>query len=359
MDFTSTLLVWYEAHARQLPWRGTGNPYHVWLSEVILQQTRVAQGTAYYFRFLEHFPSIRALAEAPLDEVMRCWQGLGYYTRARNLHKAAQLVVNEHGGELPNNYEALKKLPGLGPYAAGAIASFAFNEAVPALDGNGYRVLARVFGLFEIPTKSVGQRLFRERCIALLDKQRPADFNQALIDFGALQCVPGMPHCAKCPMISFCYAYKHEQQQTLPHKEQPIALRVRYFHYIVLLDDEYTYLELRQAKDIWHSLYQFPLIETTKPLTWQTLVSETRFKKLFGEKVRLQEEVTEQMQKLTHQELHIRFFILEGCPTNAYYSLFERVQRTNIHSYQVPISIAKFLASAVAAPYFPAMKPLS
>ena len=353
MDFTTTLLGWYEAHARHLPWRGTGNPYHVWLSEVILQQTRVAQGTAYYFRFLEYFPTIRALADAPLDLVMKCWQGLGYYTRARNLHKAAKLVVAEYGGELPNNYEALRKLPGLGPYAAGAVASFAFNEAVPALDGNGYRVLARVLGIFEIPTKPAGQRLFRERCLELMDRQRPADFNQALIDFGALQCVPGTPHCAECPMKDFCYAYAHAKQHVLPLKETPNALRVRYFHYIVLLENNYTYIELRRTKDIWHSLYQFPLIETDAPLTWDELVKNTQFKTLFGKRITLREAVAEKVQKLTHQELHLRFFIVEGKLTATCRAQYERIERVAIHAHQVPISIAKFLASEVAAPYFP------
>lgn len=352
MDFTSTLLIWYGAHARQLPWRGTGNPYHVWLSEVILQQTRVAQGTAYYFRFLEHFPSIRALAEAPLDEVMKCWQGLGYYTRARNLHKAAQKVVAEYGGELPNRFEELKKLPGLGPYAAGAVASFAFNEAVPALDGNGYRVLARVFGIFEIPTTTKGAHLFRQHCFALMDKGRPADFNQALIDFGALQCVPGTPDCTVCPLTSSCYASKHHKQLELPLKATPIALRVRYFHYLILLDGDYTYIELRRAKDIWHSLYQFPLVESTKPLTGQELAAKSDFKELVAEGTKILTEVPETVQKLTHQELHLRFFILEGRPSDMSLSRFERIPRTSLPSYQVPICIAKFLTSEWAARFF-------
>ena len=351
MDFTLTLLAWYETHARQLPWRGTGNPYHVWLSEVILQQTRVSQGMTYYYRFLEKFPTIRALAKAPLDDVMKLWQGLGYYTRARNLHKAAQIVLEEYGGNLPNNYDALRKLPGLGPYAAGAVASFAFNEPVPALDGNGYRVLARVFGIFEIPTQPLGQRLFRQQCANLIDRLRPADFNQALIDFGALQCLPVRPRCSECPMTTFCYAYQHEQQQVLPLKNTKTELRVRYFHYLVLVDGNDTYLELRQTKDIWHSLYQFPLIETTLPLTTDKLRTEERFKTLVTQ-TELLHEANEKVQKLTHQELHIRFFIFRGTILPSVRSEFVQIPRSEWKKYQMPIALVKFLTSTLAAPYF-------
>ena len=340
MRFSATLLLWYEAHARQLPWRGTGNPYHVWLSEVILQQTRVAQGTSYYFRFLERFPTIEALAEAPLDEVMKCWQGLGYYTRARNLHKAARLLVEQYGGSLPANYEALRALPGLGPYAAGAVASFAFNLPVPAIDGNGYRVLSRVFGRFDDIATGAGQRAFRELAAAEMDAARPADFNQALIDFGATQCTPGIPDCTPCPMRSFCYAYMHEQQHALPVKGRKLELRKRYFHYLVLLHEGETYLELRRGRDIWHSLYQFPLIETDAPLDFAALEHTPEFETLLCEKAyRLIETTPERIQKLTHQELHLRFFLLETAAILP--SPYERVSLSALSTYQVPICIAR------------------
>ena len=347
MRFAETLLLWYEAHARHLPWRGTGNPYHVWLSEVILQQTRVSQGTSYYFRFLEQFPTIEALAAAPIDEVMKCWQGLGYYTRARNLHKAAQVVVTQHGGQLPADYEALRTLPGLGPYAAGAVASFAFNLPVPAIDGNGYRVLARVFGRFEEIAQGAGQRAFRELALAEMDTSRPADFNQALIDFGATQCLPGVPDCAPCPMRASCYAYAHEQQGVLPVKARKIELRKRYFHYVILLHEGKTYLELRRGRDIWHSLYQFPLIETPEVLDFASLRQTRPFEALVGmTPYTLRKEFPERVQKLTHQELHLRFFVVDSPVwlTEPY----QQVRLMALPSYQVPIAIARVVEELLA-----------
>lgn len=352
MLFTSLLLAWYESHARQLPWRGTGNPYHVWLSEVILQQTRVAQGIAYYYNFLEQFPTIHALATATLDQVLKCWQGLGYYTRARNLHKAAQLVVEKYGGELPSNYLELKSLPGLGAYSAGAVASFAFNIPVPAIDGNGYRVLARYFGKFEPTTTGAGQRVFRKLCEEQMTGAQPSDFNQALIDFGALVCIPGIPRCQECPLSYSCYAHKHQKQLELPLKTPPIKLRIRNFHYLVLLDGKYTYIEQRTNKDIWHSLYQFPLIEAEVCMEHAQLSRTQTFKQLITADCTLIEETPESVQKLTHQELHLRFFILKIIGGNTLPAPYLHVEQTSITDYQVPISIARFLASEVAKRYF-------
>ena len=342
MQFSETLLLWYERHGRHLPWRGTGNPYHVWLSEIILQQTRVAQGTAYYYRFLEHFPSITALANAPLEEVMKCWQGLGYYTRARNLHKAAKLLVAEYNGNLPADYEQLKRIPGLGPYAAGAVASFAYNLPAPAIDGNGYRVLARVFGLFAPPYKSAGQRSFRELCLKEMDKTRPGDFNQALIDFGALQCIAHGVQCTECPMTRFCYAYQYDKQEVLPLRAPSIVRRIRYFQYGILLDGEYTYLELRRAKDIWHSLYQFPLWETKAPMSSEQFVAYEPLQTLIGTDYTLKEKVLDIVQKLTHQELHISFFVLncrlkKQIPTN-----YLRILRERIKEYPMPATLVRY-----------------
>ncbi|MDR2802218.1 MAG: A/G-specific adenine glycosylase, partial [Prevotellaceae bacterium] len=198
MDFTAELLEWYRVHRRYLPWKQTGDPYKIWLSEIILQQTRVEQGEPYYRQFTERFPTVQALAAAPLDEVLRLWQGLGYYSRARHLHHTAQQIVAEHGGRFPRSREALLKLKGIGPYTAAAIASFAFKEAVPAIDGNGYRILSRVFGIEEPADTDAGKKLFAEIAAELIPAAHPDDFNQALMDFGSLVCTP-RPLCAGCP----------------------------------------------------------------------------------------------------------------------------------------------------------------
>ncbi|PID90466.1 MAG: hypothetical protein CSA97_02780 [Bacteroidetes bacterium] len=204
--FASILKVWFAEYGRDLPWRNNPDPYKVWVSEIILQQTRVAQGMPYYLNFVERFPTVADLANAPLDDVMKAWQGLGYYTRARNLHRAAKMVMEDYGGELPRTYAELLKLPGLGPYAAAAVASFAFHEAVPAIDGNVYRVLARVYGIFEQSGKAEGKKLFWKLAEDIIDRDEPHVFNQAIIDFGALQCTPGMPDCPPCPFSGQCYA---------------------------------------------------------------------------------------------------------------------------------------------------------
>ncbi|WP_230687726.1 A/G-specific adenine glycosylase [Hymenobacter ruricola] len=261
----SALLAWYPRHHRDLPWRHTRDPYAIWLSEVILQQTRVAQGLPYYETFLAAYPTVQEMAAAPEAEVLRYWQGLGYYSRARNMHRTAQQVVAEHGGKFPNTYAELLKLRGIGPYTAAAIASFAFDEAVAVLDGNVYRVLARIFGLHSDIAAPSSRKEFQAVADQHIPATAPADFNQAIMEFGAIQCTPAKPDCLFCPLQSQCWAFNHGQVALLPVKSKAKAARTRYFHYFVLRHGEQTYLRERREKDIWQGLYDFALAETTVP----------------------------------------------------------------------------------------------
>ena len=261
----AALLAWYPQHHRDLPWRHTRDPYAIWLSEVILQQTRVAQGLPYYETFLDAYPTVQELAAAPEAEVLRYWQGLGYYSRARNMHRTAQQVMAEHSGKFPGTYAGLIQLRGIGPYTAAAIASFAFDEVVAVLDGNVYRVLARIFGLHSDIAAPSSRKEFQAVADQHIPASAPADFNQAIMEFGAIQCTPAKPDCLFCPLQSQCWAFQHGHVALLPVKSKAKAARTRYFHYFVLRYGEHTYLRERREKDIWQGLYDFALAETTVP----------------------------------------------------------------------------------------------
>lgn len=260
---------WYEQEHRVLPWRETDDPYKIWVSEIILQQTRVAQGLSYYLRFVEQFPDVHALAAASEDEVLHLWQGLGYYTRARNLHRAARYVA-EHGGIVGGTdsnpaarFRQLCAMPGVGDYTAGAIASFAFDLPYPALDGNVYRVLARLYDCDMAFDTTAGKRYFRQLAEELLDTAHPRLFNSAIMEFGALQCVPQTPDCAACPLQDFCEAYAHHTASLLPVRKARTPLRDRYLNYTLYITREgMTLLHKREAQDIWRHLYEFPLVES-------------------------------------------------------------------------------------------------
>ncbi len=306
----SRLIDWYERHHRDLPWRNTTDPYRIWLSEIILQQTRVQQGLPYYQRFVEMYPAVEALAAAPEQEVLRLWQGLGYYSRARNLHACAKVVVSQHAGMFPNTYESLQKLPGIGKYTAAAIASFAFGEAVPVVDGNVYRVLARLFGEATDIGSPAAFRVFFQLANKLIDPNRPALFNQAIMEFGAMHCTPQKPLCLYCPLQQQCWAFAHNQQLALPIKVKKVVVRTRYFHYVVVsTPDGSLLMKQRPAGDIWQSLFDFYLQEAPAPL------EPEEFKDTFvGELLEQQPHYTispEYRHQLTHQRLQVRFYRLE------------------------------------------------
>ena len=274
-EIVARLFFWYDAHCRDLPWRTTRNPYYIWISEVILQQTRVVQGYDYFVRFIKRFPTVEALAEAPEDEVMRLWQGLGYYSRARNLHHAAKQVVSMGG--FPTNYDAIRSLKGVGDYTAAAIASFAFDEAKAAVDGNVCRVWSRVFGIGEPIDSARGKQMIVETAQALLPTAHAAKYNQAVMEFGALQCVPRNPDCMACPLAHKCVAFAEDRVGQLPAKFHKTKVTSRYLSYLYIHTDEALLLHKRTADDIWRNLYELPLIETSAPLDAEALFATPEF----------------------------------------------------------------------------------
>ena len=257
-EFTAVLLEWYDEHKRDLPWRETRDPYCIWISEIILQQTRVAQGLAYYERFMKRFPNVASLAEADEEEVLKYWQGLGYYSRARNLHAAARSMC----GAFPEQYAQVRALKGVGDYTAAAICSIAFGMPYAAVDGNVYRVLSRYFGV-ELPIDSPeGKKYFSFLANEMLDASAPGKYNQAIMDFGAMQCVPHSPNCQACPLAEGCHAFRKGCVDSLPCKQHKTQVSNRYFNYIYVRMGAYTFINKRQGNDIWKNLFEFPLIET-------------------------------------------------------------------------------------------------
>ncbi len=301
--FSKKIISWYEENKRDLPWRHTRDPYKVWLSEIILQQTRVAQGLPYYERFVENFPDIISLANAKEDRVLRLWQGLGYYSRARNLHACAKKVRDEQGGIFPKTFEELKKLPGIGAYTAAAIASIAFRETVAVVDGNVYRVLARVFGIDLDIMSNEGKAYFFKKANELIDKQQPDLFNQAMMEFGALHCTPRNPRCDSCIFMKTCIAYHKDQQSLLPVKAKKQAVRKRYFTYIIIEYCGRLLMRKRQHGDIWNGLYDFFLIEKPRLLNPAKLLLE--YKELEARTPSSVSEVYKHV--LSHQHLMTRF----------------------------------------------------
>lgn len=303
--FTKCLLHWYEIHHRSLPWRQTSDPYKIWLSEIILQQTRVNQGLPYYERFVENFPTVQHLARAEEREVLRLWQGLGYYSRARNLLSCARTVVSEYQGNFPNNYEELLRLKGVGRYTAAAIASFAFKEAVPVVDGNVMRLLSRYFGLEDDILQSTTWNKFFALAKENMYDPKPDIYNQALMEFGALQCKPASPNCIDCVLKANCFAFKHGLQSKLPVKIKKTKVQHVYLYYMVLQQGENLFLKERKAAGIWKGLYDFPLVETKEPEKAEILTQH------FLEDMNVEAEVlniSEEIKHLlTHRQLHVRF----------------------------------------------------
>jgi A/G-specific adenine glycosylase len=272
--FSKKIVEWYQENKRNLPWRETKDPYKIWLSEVILQQTRVAQGLPYYLTFVAKYPTVQELAHAPEQEVLRVWQGLGYYTRARNLHKCAKVIAESLNGKFPDNYEALKELPGVGDYTAAAIASISFYEPVAVVDGNVYRVLARLHGI-ETPINSPdGRKVFCTLANTLVSTVNPDLHNQAMMEFGATFCTPQNPKCEQCPFLNCCVAAQRRLQHLLPVKLKLKKAKNRYFDYLVFKKGKSLLMKKRVEKDIWHGLYDFPLLESKKPVSLKTLLKK-------------------------------------------------------------------------------------
>lgn len=299
------LLDWYAREGRDLPWRRTRDPYRIWLSEVILQQTRVAQGTEYYLRFTERFPDVASLAAAPEDEVLKLWQGLGYYSRARNLHAAARQVVERFGGRFPVALEEVRSLCGVGDYTAAAICSAAYDAPCAVVDGNVYRVLARLFDLDAPIDSTAGKRAFAELAQLQLDTAHPGRYNQAIMDFGALRCIPSSPRCEACPLAGRCLALAAGTVAARPVKQSKTKVRDRWFNYLHISSGDRTLLRRRERRDIWQGLYEFPLIETEGPAELPELVRLPQFRELLGDAPwHLVRSIPLPKHQLSHQTLH-------------------------------------------------------
>lgn len=313
MDFFSEILLhWYQENGRDLPWRHTTDPYVIWISEIILQQTRVAQGTDYFYRFLERFPDVTSLAAAHEDEVLKYWEGLGYYSRARNLRAAALDIMQRFGGVFPSGYSDVLSLKGIGEYTAAAICSFAWRQPYAVVDGNVYRVLARVFGI-EIPIDSTeGKKYFKELAGRLLDREWPDLYNQAIMDFGAVQCVPKSPACLFCPLRDKCVAFATGKVDKLPVKEGKTVVKPRYFNYVNIHCRGNRVLAQRKEKDIWQNLYEFPLIETSRLLQPEEFLQGEEFLRLtMGQEVKILRISEVFKHVLSHRIIYACFYEIE------------------------------------------------
>lgn len=311
MKFSKSLVQWYLQNKRDLPWRNTTNPYAIWLSEIMLQQTRVAQGLPYFLKFTEAFPTVFDLAKADEEQVLKLWQGLGYYSRARNLHNTAKYVAFELNGKFPESYAELLKLKGIGEYTAAAIASFSYNEIVPVVDGNVFRVLSRYFDVETDIASSGAKKEFAQLAAALMPKNQANIFNQAIMEFGALQCVPKNPNCGICVFNDSCLALQKKKVAQLPVKSKKIKVTNRYFNYLVFWDEnENTIISKRSEKGIWQNLYEFPLLETISPESDETVLALIRNQRFVeNEIVEMQAYNSEIIRhKLSHQHLHVRFW---------------------------------------------------
>ena len=314
MDFSKVILKWYEVNKREFPWRKTKDPYRIWLSEIILQQTQISQGLPYYERFVKTFPTIQDLAEASEEKVLKLWQGLGYYSRARNLHFTAKYIHSELEGVFPNHYKSLLKLKGVGDYTASAIASIVYGECTPVVDGNVYRVLSRFFGVSTPINSTQGIKEFKLLATKLIDCSQPATYNQAIMDFGARQCRPKNPDCETCPLNSACFALSKNEIHLLPAKLKKTKIKKKYFNFIVVFDTSNKILfEQRTENGIWKNLYQFPLVETDQPSEIKQMSHLIETKKIiekneFDLSLYNQEDI---IHKLTHIHIHSKFWICQ------------------------------------------------
>ncbi len=308
MSFSKRLVAWYRENGRDLPWRHTQDPYIIWLSEIILQQTRVEQGMPYFFRFSEKFPTVKDFAEASEDDILHLWQGLGYYSRGRNMHKAAKTVMSDFKGIFPTKYEDVIKLSGVGEYTAAAISSIAIGEQRAVLDGNVFRVLSRYLGITEEINTPKGKKVFTAVANQMLHREQPATYNQAIMDFGAIQCKPKNPNCERCLFNLECVALQENKVAELPIKKKGKSSRNRYFHYFVLEDGEQILMSKRGPGDVWENLYEFPLIETDSLLDAGQIREYKALEDFFSSDVQLAEMGGVVKHILSHQNIYAQFY---------------------------------------------------
>jgi A/G-specific adenine glycosylase len=340
MKFSNVLVQWYLQNKRDLPWRKTNDPYIIWLSEIILQQTRVDQGMAYFLKFMEHFPTVFHLAKASEEEVLKLWQGLGYYSRARNLHFSAKSIVNDFGGDFPVTYNDILKLKGVGDYTASAIASICYNEPTAVVDGNVYRVLARYFGINTPINSTKGIKEFKLLAQKLLNTSISGTHNQAVMEFGARMCKPQNPDCEVCPLNSSCISLAKNLIKALPVKEKKLKVKSRYFNYLVVQSSDNKTIIEKRTQGIFVNLYQFPLLESKQEIAINQLIEHNKFNELFGElnvSVKLFNQ-TMVVHKLSHQHIFTKFWII-SVPNSVKFSFnWDEIER-----FPVPILIDNFL----------------
>jgi A/G-specific adenine glycosylase len=335
-DFHLLITDWYRQNKRALPWRSTKEPYSIWLSEIILQQTRVDQGTAYYHKFMENYPTVMHLAKAEEQEVLNLWQGLGYYSRARNLHATAKHITHDLNGQFPNNFKDLLKLKGVGEYTAAAIASFSFKEPVSVVDGNVYRVLSRVFNIDTPIDSTEGKKQFAQLAQELISINEPDTHNQAIMEFGAMHCTPANPKCESCPLIALCMSHENKTIQSRPVKSKKTKVRDRFFHYLLFEDQEHFYISQRTEKDIWQNMYQFPLIETDISGELKNFEPYTEIQANF-----VSSEITH---LLSHQKIHTFFYHFPATSLSKETPLI-KVNKNDFGDFPIPRIIDRYLES--------------
>ena len=342
---TEILLDWYADNKRDLPWRDTADPYRIWISEIILQQTRVAQGYEYFLRFIRRFPDVETLASASEDEVLKYWQGLGYYSRARNLHAAAKSM----NGKFPESYQEVRALKGVGDYTAAAICSIAYNMPYAVVDGNVYRVLSRYWGIDTPIDSTEGKKLFAALADEMLDKSRPAAYNQAIMDFGAIQCTPQSPNCMFCPLADSCTALSKGLVMQLPVKQHRIKTSNRYFNYIYVRMGAHTLIHKRTEDDIWKNLFELPLVETEKDLSEEEFLACPQFHALFAEgEVRMVRILLRGVKHvLSHRVIYTNFYEVTLPDNSSSFSSYQRVAVEDLGRYAVPRLIHAFLEKYV------------
>jgi len=337
------LIAWYGVNKRVLPWRDIENPYFIWVSEIILQQTRVVQGLEYYLRFIDVYPNIFTLASADIDDVLKIWQGLGYYSRARNMHTAARYIVDVYQGRFPTTYDELITIKGIGDYTASAIASMAFGQPVPVIDGNVNRVIARLYGVQQPVNKPAGQKEIRAHAEKLMVHNEPGTYNQAIMEFGALQCVPKNPDCNGCIFNRICFAGKNGLVDVLPVKTKTAKITTRYFHYLYVRFGGRTFIRRRIDGDIWTGLYEFPMIETEGETGLDELCRTPAWQSYFPGQTPLVKSVSPEItHRLTHRILKIRFYeiTIERAISG---KEFIEIPETELHRYAVPVVIENWI----------------
>lgn len=350
--YSHTITEWYLQNKRDLPWRDTRDPYLIWISEIILQQTRVAQGLSYYLRFIKRFPDIESLACADEEEILKYWQGLGYYSRARNLHKAARKIMSEFDGKFPAGHDLILKLNGIGEYTAAAISSFAYNMPYATIDGNVYRVLSRLFAIKTPIDTNEGKKEFAKLAQELLWKEEPGLHNQAMMEFGALHCVPVSPDCIKCPLQNQCRAYELNEVANLPVKSQKAKVSNRYYNYLFIIYNGNTFIEKRTANDVWRNLYQFPLIETEKLLNVDELAQDERFTELFKDikEVNIRNVSSPVKHVLSHRNIFAQFITIQISESNDVLDKYLLSPMKEIDKYPVSRLMELFLEKAIQQP---------